>query len=133
METDLKYLKNLMAVFLKSPKRFILISDLDNAGFDIMSDEGFYHYNLLIAYKYVISDDLSNEMVDLGYEHNVEGYFKNESAKVRLTKEGLEFAQILQEPFVYDKLKEFSQSHLNIIKEMGTDLLKAYQKNKLNL
>lgn len=123
-----------MAVFLESPKPFILISDLDNAGFAIMGDEGFHHYNILIAYKYVISADLSNgELIDLGYELNIEVYFKNESAKVRLTTEGLEFAQILQEPFVYDKLKEFSQSPVNIIKEMGTDLLNAYQKKKLNL
>lgn len=123
-----------MAVFLESPKPFILISDLDNVGFAIMSDEGFHHYNILIAYKYVISSEPSNgDLIDLVYEHNIEGYFKNESTKVRLTTEGLEFAQILQEPFVYDKLKKFSQSPVNIIKEVGADLLNAYQKKKLNL
>lgn len=48
-----------------------------------MRDEGFHHYNILIAYKYVISADLSNrELIDLGYEHNIEGYLKMNQRKL---------------------------------------------------
>lgn len=52
---------------------------------------------------------------------------------VRLTAEGIEFAQMLQQPSVYEKLKGFSQSLLSVIKDVGGDLLKAYLKKKLDL
>lgn len=134
MKTDLEYLKGLMAVFLESPEPFIEISDLDKAEFDITSGKGLHHYSILIEKEYVSAFNLARGNPEqLGYFYNLSEIEKNDGALVRLTAEGIEFAQMLQQPSVYEKLKGFSQSPLSVIKDVGSDLLKAYLKKKLDL
>ena len=111
MKTDLEYLKKFMAVFLESSEPFIKISDLDEAGFDITSGKGLHHYNILIEKEYVSAFDLARgNPEELGYAYALGSIRKNGRVLVRLTAEGIEFAQMLQQPSVYEKLKGFSQS-----------------------
>lgn len=134
MKTDLEYLKELMAVFLESTEPFIEISDLDEAGFDITSGKGLHHYNILIEKEYVSTFNLVRGNPEkLGYFYTLSSIEKNDGALVRLTAEGIEFAQMLQQPSIYKKLKKFSQSPLSVMKDVGAELLKAYLKKKLNL
>ncbi|EMQ4316459.1 hypothetical protein WG885_003644 [Yersinia enterocolitica] len=58
---------------------------------------------------------------------------KYDGAVVRLTAEGLEFAESLEIPSVFEKLKNLSSAPLAVIKDIGMDLTKAYFKEKLNL
>ena len=133
MKTDLEYLKGLMNVFLESSQPFIAISDLKNAGFDITTHQGLHHYSILIEKEYVSAFDLSRGNPEkLGYSYSLSSIDSVDHALVRLTAEGIEFAQMLQEPSIYEKLKGFSQSPLNVMKDVGSDLLKAFLKKKLD-
>lgn len=134
VKTDLEYLKGLMNVFLESSQPFIKISDLKNAGFDITTPQGLHHYSILIEKEYVSAFNLSRGNPEmLGYYYTLSSIESVDHALVRLTAEGIEFAQMLQEPSIYEKLKGFSQSPLNVMKDVGSDLLKAFLKKKLDL
>ncbi|WP_447870222.1 hypothetical protein [Serratia fonticola] len=133
MRTDLEYLKGLTAVFLNSPNPYITTDDLDDAGFDITSPEGLHHYQLLMEQGYISNHKLERDNKKLGLFYHMSGIDKESGHNLRLTSEGIAFAQALEEPTVYEKLKGFSQAPLSVLKDVGVDVFKAFLKQKIGI
>lgn len=133
MIKNLEYMKGMLEVFLKAKTPFISTKDLADAGYDICSNEGMFHYLLLIEQGYISNKDLiTDDITKLGYMRH-RGYMLDMCTDVRLSAQGLEFAQSLQEPSVYEKLKDFSNAPLDVLKDVGMDVFKAVIKKKLGV
>ncbi|MGP1949085.1 hypothetical protein [Citrobacter sp. wls615] len=133
MVKNLEYMKGMLEVFLKAKTPFISTKDLAEAGYDICSNEGMFHYLLLIEQGYISNKDLiTNDITKLGYMRH-RGYMLDMGTEVRLSAQGQEFAQALNEPTVFEKLKSMSDAPLSTIKDVGLELTKAYLKKKFGL
>ncbi|EPN8541700.1 hypothetical protein ACT35L_004379, partial [Yersinia enterocolitica] len=58
MKTDLEYLKRMLEVFSGSEMPFVSTKELEEKGFDISSEKGYFHYLMLIEKGYVSTIDL---------------------------------------------------------------------------
>lgn len=133
MVKDLEYMKGMLGVFLAAKTPFISTKELANAGYDITSNKGMFHYLLLIEQGYVSNKDLiTNDISKLGYLRH-RNFLLDAGADVRLSAAGLEFAQALSEPTVFEKLKSMGDAPLSTLKDVGLELTKAYLKKKLGL
>ncbi|HGG2619808.1 TPA: hypothetical protein ACJFUF_001025 [Yersinia enterocolitica] len=134
MRIDLDVFRKITKVFLDSDEPLIEVRELTNAGIDISDGEGLFHYMLMIEKGFVSDYQLvKNDPHRLGYFFTQASIEKYDGAVVRLTAEGLEFAESLEIPSVFEKLKNLSSAPLAVIKDIGMDLTKAYFKEKLNL
>lgn len=52
---------------------------------------------------------------------------------VRLTSSGYDFALSLSKPDVFERLKDLTNEPLEVLKDVGVELLKSYAKKKLGL
>ncbi|MEQ6968333.1 hypothetical protein [Pectobacterium polaris] len=133
MVRDLEFMKGMLNVFLTSETPFISTTKLSEAGYPIDTDQGQFHYLQLIEQGFISNKELvTNDISKLGYMR-MKGHLIDIGADVRLTAKGVEFAQSLQEPSVYEKLKDFSDAPLAVIKDVGLDIFKAVVKKKLGL
>ncbi|ENY3036340.1 MULTISPECIES: hypothetical protein [Serratia] len=133
MQTDLEYLRNMLNVFIESNEPLIAATDIDNAGYEISSEKGLFHYYQLIERGFI-----SNHCLETGNPKSLGLVISSDTvtswpANVRLTTAGQEFAETLQHKDVFEKLKQISDQPLSVIKEVGLDLLKAYTKKKFGL
>lgn len=133
MKTDLEYLRNMLNVFIESNKPLIAATDIDNAGYEISSEKGLFHYYQLIERGFI-----SNHCLETGNPKSLGLVISSDTvtswpANVRLTTAGQEFAETLQHKDVFEKLKQISDQPLSVIKDVGLDLLKAYTKKKFGL
>lgn len=134
MRTNLEYLRGMLLVFLDAETPCISVRNLAAAGYDITSTEGLHHYPLLIEQGFVSTAYLvTHEPALLGYDYQNYGVLRNDSAVVRLTAGGLEFAEALQQQDIFDRLKGIGNQPIGILKDVGTELLKAYLKKRLGL
>lgn len=133
MRIHISYLKALTQVFLNSSEPYISTDELDAAGLDITSKEGLFHYQLLIEQGYISDHKLNRDPHFLGLIYGTSVIGKNNRANLRLTTEGYEFAKSLEEPTVYEKLETLSEQPLSVIKDVGTELIKGYLKNKFGI
>ncbi|WP_313390127.1 hypothetical protein [Leclercia sp.] len=133
MRTDIDYLRGLLAVFLDNEDAFITTQVLDDAGYDITSDKGIHHYHLLAEQGFISDYRLRREPQFVGLNYHMNGIDKVPHHNLRLTSEGMAFAQTLEEPTVYEKLKSFSDAPLDVIKDVGGDIFKALLKKKLGI
>jgi hypothetical protein len=130
---DLDYIKGMLRVFLDSETPLISINDLASAGYDISTDVGIFHYMLLIEQGFISDAGLcSSNLGSLGLIQTLDG-MEVYDADIRLTASGTEFASTLDNKDVFEKLKEFSNEPISVMKDVGAELLKAYLKKKLGL
>lgn len=133
MVKNLEYMKGMLEVFLMAKTPFISTKDLADAGFSICSNEGMFHYLLLIEQGYISNKDLvTDDITKLGYLRH-RGLLIDMGTDVRLSAQGQEFAQALNEPKVFERLKSMSDAPLSTIKDIGLELTKAYLKKKFGL
>lgn len=133
MVKDLEYMKGMLGVFLAAKTPFISTKELASAGYAIDSNEGMFHYLLLIEQGYISNRDLvTNDISKLGYMRH-RGFMIDIGTDVRLSAQGQEFAQALNEPTVFEKLRSMSDAPLSTIKDVGVELTKAYLKKKFGL
>lgn len=133
MVKDLEYMKGMLGVFLAAKTPFISTKELASAGYAIDSNEGMFHYLLLIEQGYISNKDLiTNDISKLGYMRH-RSFMIDIGTDVRLSAQGQEFAQALNEPTVFEKLKSMSDAPLSTIKDVGLELTKAYLKKKFDL
>lgn len=134
MRTDLDVFRSITKVFLDSDKPMIQIQDLTDAGVDISNGVGLFHYMLMIEQGFISDYQLVKDKPQrLGYFFSQTSIEKYDGAIVRLTAEGLEFAESLEIPSVFEKLKSFSDAPLSVIKDVGMDLAKGYLMQKLGI
>ncbi len=133
MVRDLDFMKGMLNVFLTADTTFISTTRLGEAGYAIDEEKGQFHYLQLVEQGFISNNDLiTNDVTKLGYMR-MRGALIDIGADVRLTASGQEFAQSLQEPSVYEKLKDFSNAPLDVLKDVGVDVFKAVVKKKLGL
>lgn len=134
MRTNLEYLRGMLMVFVDAQTPCITVRDLVTAGYDITSAEGLHHYPLLIEQGFVSTAYLlTREPELLGYDYHNYGILRNDEAVVRLTASGLELAEALQQQDIFDRLKGIGSQPIGVLKDVGTELLKAYLKKRLGL
>ncbi|HII3480122.1 TPA: hypothetical protein ACY3LK_004963 [Citrobacter braakii] len=133
MVRDLDFMKGMLNVFLTAETTFISTKRLAEAGYPIDSEQGQFHYLQLVEQGFISNKDLiTNDVSKLGYMR-MKGWLIDIGSDVRLTAAGQEFAQSLQEPSVYEKLKDFSNAPLDVLKDVGVDVFKAVIKKKLGV
>ncbi|KKW51379.1 DUF2513 domain-containing protein [Pantoea ananatis] len=133
MRTDLDYLKGMMTVFLDSEQPFISTGILDQAGFDISSDKGMFHYMQLIEQGFISNRSMvTHNPEKLGYIYHLGGMSAMD-VEIRLTTSGQDFATALESKDVFERLKEISNEPLSVIKDVGVELLKSYAKKRFGL
>lgn len=133
MQTDLEYLKGMLGVFIKADGPLIAATDLKEAGYEISSAKGLYHYYQLIERGYISNHFLEiGDPKKLGLVIDMKG-IKDWPANIRLTSSGQEFAETLQQKDVFEKLKTISDQPLSVLKDVGVELLKSYAKKKFGL
>lgn len=133
MQTDLDYLKGMLNVFISSKGPLIAATDLKDAGYDISTEKGLFHYYQLIERGFISNHFLeTGDPKKLGLAiglNEIRGW----SANIRLTSSGQEFAETLQQKNVFEKLKSISDQPISVLKEVGVELLKSYAKKKFGL
>ncbi|GAB4592121.1 hypothetical protein [Edwardsiella tarda] len=133
MRTDLDYLKGMLTVFLDSESTFITTNKLKEAGFDIISEKGMFHYMQLIEQGLISNNQMiTRDPKRLGYIYHLGGVGSLD-VDIRLTAEGQDFATALESKDVFARLKEIGNEPLSVIKDVGIDLLKSYMKKKFDL
>ncbi|MDK2579437.1 hypothetical protein [Citrobacter portucalensis] len=133
MQTDLDYLKGMLGVFIKADDPLIAATDLKEAGYEISSPKGVFHYYQLIERGYISNHFLEiGDPKKLGLVIGING-IKDWPANIRLTSSGQEFAETLQQKDVFEKLKTISDQPLSVLKDVGVELLKSYTKKKFGL
>lgn len=133
MRTDIDYLRGLLGVFLNTEDPFVNTNELDAAGYDITSPKGIHHYHLLAEQGFISDYKLRRSPEYLGLLYNMNGIEKVPHHTLRLTAEGMAFAQTLEEPSVFEKLKSFSDAPLDVLKDVGGDIFKSILKKKLGI
>ena len=74
MRTDLDYLKKMLTVFLDSESTFITVNQLRDAGFDIASEKGMFHYMQLIEQGFISNMKMeTRDPLRLGYVNFLAG------------------------------------------------------------
>ncbi|EMK7708801.1 DUF2513 domain-containing protein [Yersinia enterocolitica] len=109
MKTDLEYLKRMLEVFSGSEMPFVSTKELEEKGFDISSEKGYFHYLMLIEKGYVSTIDLvlyDPKKLGLMYTLN---RIDSWNTTVRLTSDGYDFASALQDKSVFEKLKQIGE------------------------
>lgn len=133
MQKDLDYLRGMLNVFIESNQPLISTKDLVEAGYDISSENGLFHYYQLIERGFISNHLLQTgdpKLLGLTISLNK---IDSWAANVRLTSAGQEFAETLQQKDVFEKLKGISDQPLSVLKEVGIELLKSYTKKKFGL
>ncbi|WP_033752601.1 hypothetical protein [Pantoea sp. NGS-ED-1003] len=133
MRTDLEYLKGMLDVFIEAEMPFVDTKTLENKGYDISSEKGYFHYTMLIEKGYVSTIDLLlHDPKKLGLMFSM-NRIDSWNTNVRLTSDGYDFASALHEKNVFDKLKGISDQPISVLKDVGVELLKSYAKKKFGL
>ncbi|MFP2308833.1 MULTISPECIES: hypothetical protein [Citrobacter] len=133
MRTDLEYLKGMLSVFLNSESTFITTIQLNEAGYDIGSEKGMFHYMQLIEQGFISNRNMeTRDPRRLGYMYHLGGMAAID-VDIRLTTDGQDFATALDSKDVFARLKEISNEPLAVMKEVGVELLKSYAKKKFGL
>lgn len=133
MRKDINYIKGMLKVFLDSETPLVSIDALRVAGYDVNTDVGIFHYMLLIEQGFISDVNLSySSLESLGLIQTLDG-MEVYDADIRLTASGMEFASTLENKDIFDKLKDFSNEPISVIKDIGVELSKAYLKKKFGL
>lgn len=133
MRTDLDYLKGMLAVFLNADQTFISTNALHQAGYEIDSEKGMFHYMQLIEQGFISNRSMdTHDPKKLGYIYHMGGMSAMD-VDIRLTTSGQDFATALESKDVFEKLKEISNEPLSVIKDVGVELLKSYAKKRFGL
>ncbi|TCV07224.1 DUF2513 domain-containing protein [Vibrio crassostreae] len=141
MKIDLGYIRQLLAVFLNSETAHIDYYSFPKGGVEYVNpetknlDEKFlFHFQLLAENNLISNRNMdSYDLKSLGLYFGHGGDCTLSTVPLRLTQAGHDFALSLNEPDVFETLKEnFSNKPLETIYATGQELLKHYAKKKLD-
>lgn len=140
MKPDLDYMAKILQVFRDSDKAHVSISDIERSGIDIITEENelnecFIFHIQIMNDNGLISDRNSTTNVglkSLGIHYYMGGGACITDAPIRLTQAGHDFANVLSNRDVLNRLKsDFSGASFNDVYDIGKTLLSQYFKNKL--
>ncbi|MDC5808108.1 DUF2513 domain-containing protein [Vibrio europaeus] len=140
MKIELDYLRQLLDVFLESPRAFITIKDWEESGItvdspdeDIFDDRFIFHVSLLVENKLISNSSLENSSLkSIGIDVGNSNYHSWWEVDIRLTQDGHDFAKLLHQNEVFENLKSnFREFPFQVMLDAGKSLATAIMKNKV--
>ncbi|EPI2027064.1 DUF2513 domain-containing protein [Vibrio vulnificus] len=132
-------MQKLLDVFIESPKAYITIDDLGDAGIIIEDDTGLFderfifHLGLLLDNNMISNKKFESCNLDsIGIDtHNNSSHYYTET-DIRLTQCGHDFAKLLHQNEVIEALKDnFKEYPFKVMLEAGKELSTTFMKKKL--
>lgn len=139
LKIDLDYMQKLLDVFIESPKAYITIKDLEDAGIvvesgnDLFDEELIFHLGLLIDNSMISNKKFESLSLDsIGIDtHDPYSHYYCET-DIRLTQVGHDFSKLLHQSEVIESLKSnFKDYPFKVMLEAGKELSTAFMKKKL--
>ncbi len=129
MRVDQEYLKDLLGVFLESKRYFTELSEFQSSGFDILSDEFLFHFQILEDQEFVES---CVENRPLGYQVSGDGQARWSSNMIRLTAAGHDFAESLNKVEIFEILSnEFKNASVSTLSNVAKQLMLGFAKKQV--
>lgn len=135
MRKNIEFIKRFLDVFVESNRAYITTSELIDKGFIFDSDEVLFHFLLLVEEGYLSSMDLDYgdpKLLGVQFNRNTRSVLYN-NAPIRLTSRGMDFFDSLNNPDVFERLKQLGDQPMSVLKDVGAELLKSYAKKKFGL
>lgn len=136
MKVNINHIKAIMQAFVDSETAFTDLTDVlqkypvqDDAGNDFV-----HHYLILIESGFVSNRSNEYSYGKFGLISSLgERNFGFSNSQVRLTAAGHEFYDTLNSPSFTERLSDFKDQPIEVMKDVGKELVTAYLKNKLGL
>ncbi|MDA8510931.1 DUF2513 domain-containing protein [Citrobacter sp. Igbk 14] len=137
MKIDLDEMKRLLNVFLESPKPYVTITELGVIDSADDSDKVIAHLLLMAENGFISSLQLETGFDSLGLRpsYGSSGVRWNFAVRpIRLTQSGHDFASVLNQRPVFERLKEEAQeAPVALLRKVGSALTEKLLKEKLGL
>lgn len=133
MRNNIEHIKAILNVFLDSETAYVDFIDVKEK-YPSEDDEDFiHHYIQLIECGYITNSEYSSLPSQLGIVTSLDGYVSYFNANLRLTAAGHEFADTLNAPTFIERIADFKDQPLDVIKDVGKELVSSYLKKKLGI
>lgn len=130
MDIDKEYLKKLLKLCKDDSPPTFTIAHLMKLGIDVEAAEFEFHWNILGDESVIVRAD-GEPGVGIHYRGGMPGAIA-ETARLRITSDGLNFIEALENSDVWAKLKtEVKGGSLKTLKTISAKLLEAYLKKKV--
>ncbi|EPO3579532.1 DUF2513 domain-containing protein [Klebsiella pneumoniae] len=117
MQIDLDLMKKMLNVFIDSPKAFIKLTELDAAIND--KESLYFHIGLMLDNKFITGADFESKAKSIGLTHTSAG-MDIRPLLVRLSQRGHDFAVMLNQQPILEKLKEQAkQAPMDVLVAIG--------------
>ncbi|ENJ8539695.1 TPA: DUF2513 domain-containing protein [Raoultella planticola] len=117
MQIDLDLMKKMLNVFIKSPKAFITLAEIESA---VNDEEAFiFHIGLMLDNKFITGVDFESTPAAVGLVVTNARIFTR-PLRVRLSQQGHDFAVMLNQQPILEKLKEQAkQAPMDVLVAIG--------------
>jgi hypothetical protein len=135
MQIDLEEIKRMLNTFIESPVTFITLEDMGIGTLeDYEFDKFIGHFLLLVEGEYISGQSLNTgDVEDVGLIPAQVGYTWG-AVPIRLTQKGHDFAAVLNQKPVLERLKKEAQdAPLSLLRMLGNALAEKYFIEKLGL
>lgn len=136
MKPDYDIIRKLLGVFLESKRTFITIDDIIKGTDSGIIDEDFLFHFLLIVENGLISNKnlTCNSPEDVGLTFGFNGNIIKFQVPVRLTQNGIDFANALNQKPVLEKVKkELSEAPFTFVKAAAAKIFSKILSDKLGI
>ncbi|MFS6935280.1 DUF2513 domain-containing protein [Klebsiella oxytoca] len=136
MKTNYDTIKKLLDVFLKSERTFITIDDLIADSVTGIIDEDFLFHFLLIVENGLVSDKnlICNSPDAVGLTFGLNGHIMTNKIPIRLTQNGLDFANALaQKPVLERVKKELADAPFEFVKTAAGKIFSKILSERLGI
>jgi hypothetical protein len=129
MKIDQDYLKSMLQAFQGSARPTFYVSDFRDQGFDFHEDRFVFHIELLNDQEFVVRDD---QRAGVGLQNNMDGSNSWSLVPLRLTSQGHEFIETIENKEVWQTLKtNFKDASIKTLWEVGKKVFEGYAQKKV--
>ena len=131
MKIDHGYIKGLLEAFEKAEKPFTNINELEKNGYSNECDQFILHMDILLDMGLI---ETKSRDGGIGYRYSSCGIQITWAViPLRLTADGHEYIALLNEPNVWENIKDdFKDSAIGTIKDVALELVTGYIKEKVS-
>lgn len=136
MKNNIEHLKAIMNVFIESKTVFTALDDL-MAQYPVQDDDDndfVHHYLLLIENQFISNKSGVYRYDQFGLISSIgdDNYIFSD-AQIRLTAAGHEFYDTLISPSFTERLADFKDQPIEVMKDVGKELITSYLKKKFDI
>ncbi len=136
MKNNIEHIKAIMQVFIESETVFTSLTDVMSK-YPIQGDgnnDFVHHYLLLIENGFVSNRAGEFSYSKFGLTSCIgETNFRFSNAQIRLTAAGHEFYDTLISPSFTERLADFKDQPIEVMKDVGKELITSYLKKKFDI